>query len=642
MLSSEVYSHQSVSPLYYDKSSVHNGNTLGADLHILDRIGQKFSKKSTSSSKDDTHQNHIQPTKTLDTNFKMANVSDLENDIVLSKYAHFAIGRDARFLTNVSSSAQVEKPSVTSLSIQPTSTEALNSALMSTAARQYPNPDIQDIITGIVKLLNGNVNVHANANPQFQATRKVYASRINNRGPPRISELPDYSVVNIEKEHEIPQKISTPQINKAPTNIPYPFDMPTNPIRNTYSGVQLPDQLFNSKPNFVTQQQNRPPWQRHRPRPPIITNTNRLPVIPSPPTFKLQPPARPMPDHRPPNREYTTLPATTNPLTTERIKFQQTNPINATEQSYITDKYENTNPIDETTEIDMAKETIKKVEKPKKPNKISTSIVKEKETNTIEIVTQPQIVEHSTETMIPTIENNTPSLPLNIDDILDNVFSSESSADSTNSPVTTTPELPVFSLLSTSSDKLSISKMTDTTEILQIKTSAPSPLASSLAPTSMSNAVNESTSLPAYHPRPGIVLDDTEFNKALKTAAPTKVIKEHHQTEPVNSMLTMSNVYGEIFDVTLSAIQGPGNKPGAIQTTYVNPHNIKLYGTDGNDIIVSASGDDSFVSIDGKRTYINLFGESVETKVHPKTESNNTSGTIQPTKTVVSKTELTL
>ncbi|ENN79488.1 hypothetical protein YQE_04132, partial [Dendroctonus ponderosae] len=52
------------------------------------------------------------------------------------------------------------------------------------------NPDIQDIITGIVKLLNGNVNVQANTAPGMGRPLRPLSTRINNRGPPRITDVP--------------------------------------------------------------------------------------------------------------------------------------------------------------------------------------------------------------------------------------------------------------------------------------------------------------------------------------------------------------------------------------------------------------------------------------------------------------------
>lgn len=53
------------------------------------------------------------------------------------------------------------------------------------------NPDIQDILTGLVKLLHGNVKVQTNtAPPGSGRPLRPVSTRINNRGPPRITDVP--------------------------------------------------------------------------------------------------------------------------------------------------------------------------------------------------------------------------------------------------------------------------------------------------------------------------------------------------------------------------------------------------------------------------------------------------------------------
>lgn len=62
--------------------------------------------------------------------------------------------------------------------------------------------------------------------------------------------------------------------------------------------------------------------------------------------------------------------------------------------------------------------------------------------------------------------------------------------------------------------------------------------------------------------------------------------------------------------------------------------NIKPYGYDGSDILLTASGDEGFVSIDGKRTYINLFGESTDAPmIRANSTYNANENQIKPTKT---------
>lgn len=122
------------------------------------------------------------------------------------------------------------------------------------------NTEIQNIITGIVKLLNGNVNVQANTQ-LLNGRPRPMASRINNRGPPRISDLPP----------DFDKPMTPPPHPFHPTKIPppYPFDRPP--------GVNLQDPIvppLSNRPNF---HRPLPPWQR-RPRPPNRRPNPNLPV----------------------------------------------------------------------------------------------------------------------------------------------------------------------------------------------------------------------------------------------------------------------------------------------------------------------------------------------------------------------------
>lgn len=88
--------------------------------------------------------------------------------------------------------------------------------------------------------------------------------------------------------------------------------------------------------------------------------------------------------------------------------------------------------------------------------------------------------------------------------------------------------------------------------------------------------------------------------------------------------------YGEIFDVTLSAIQGPGSGSGSKQTINIKQYGYNPTGLTQPDIIISPSGDEGFVSIDGKRTYINLFGDATDVPTQPTTADTQ----IQPTEVI--------
>lgn len=91
----------------------------------------------------------------------------------------------------------------------------------------------------------------------------------------------------------------------------------------------------------------------------------------------------------------------------------------------------------------------------------------------------------------------------------------------------------------------------------------------------------------SYRPRPGIVLDDT-----LDYAAPVQTTQRY--IPPRRPQLA------DIFDVTVSAVQGPGGSNG---------ENVRIPNqVAGSDVIVTSAIDgQGYVSIDGKRTYLNLF-----------------------------------
>lgn len=128
------------------------------------------------------------------------------------------------------------------------------------------NSEIQNIITGLVKLLNGNVNVHANT--QLLRPGRPMASRINNRGPPRISDVPP--LLDFENPLNLPHGM-----HPTKTPPPYPFERP--PVH-----VNLPEQIvpplpppINTRPAIYRPM---PPWQRPRPRPPNRRPNPGLPM----------------------------------------------------------------------------------------------------------------------------------------------------------------------------------------------------------------------------------------------------------------------------------------------------------------------------------------------------------------------------
>lgn len=402
--------------------------------------------------------------------------------------------------------------------------------------RQNSNPDIQDIITGIVKLLNGNVNVHANNG----GTRRPNNNRINNRGPPRISEaqVPGNDI-------QEPSKTTQPQP-------PYPFDRPEGPLRPFLSGVPLPEQIVPSmqqnynRPGFVSQ--NRPPWKRPRPRPPI--NINRRPV----------PPYRPiptLPEYKPEEHF----------VNQNLAEGSGEKPVNETDVEGLS--YEEL--PEETSPVPPSKDELKKKKTEKKP--IVGSI-----TPTASVVT---IIQTTSEiNMLQKLDGSSETSEIIEKPTSTILESSITEVTSTSPTVVETPSLFTFSSSDTSTSITS------------------SQITSSLITTPVSNQQQTQ-----FHPRPGIVLDDPEFKPGQKQQQNTR------PRQPTSPNLPPG--YGEIFDITLSAIQGPNGNTGSQQTV-----NIKPYGTyEGSDIILSPSGDQAFVSIDGKRSYINLFGDATDAPI---------------------------
>lgn len=138
--------------------------------------------------------------------------------------------------------------------VRPTAVQPIFATATPKEQGRQNNAEIQNIITGIVKLLNGNVNVQANS--QLLRPGRPMNSRINNRGPPRISDAPN-----------LPPDFEKPVTQFVPTKTPppYPFDRPP------HHGIQIPEQIVppvgnpQYRPGF--HRPNLPPWHRPRPRP---------------------------------------------------------------------------------------------------------------------------------------------------------------------------------------------------------------------------------------------------------------------------------------------------------------------------------------------------------------------------------------
>lgn len=480
-----------------------------------------------------------------------------------------------------------------------------------------PNADIQDIITGIVKLLNGNVNVHANTQFPPPSTRR-FATRINNRGPPRISDFPVILPGIDEKFSSIPQK-TTPYptgIRKPPT-VPYPFDLPPDkPLRNEHPIV------MHNKPL----PSNRPPWHGSRTRPPIqITNTNRLQL---PTRVSMNLPPQLSQDLRPPSK-------TANPMTAYTTRIPEVNKM--------PDVYPNDKPVPNLMEQIVTKasnkpepppkETTQKPDIPKKTTKMPTTTPMPVEETTKELPEELPVMVQSSTAALPAVE--IPTEPF-VAAPAPAPFSHAPHPPSTTEQSKATPELTPSSVQKTQETSVEIKT------IEPVHTSVKSTIEPSrvLKPSQQI----ESSDFKSFYARPGIVLDDTDYKPgAPGVLEPSTQNTFHHihRTPSVQSSASLSNIYAEIFDVTLSAIQGQPHHNKVVDLIEIGHHGdasdviqTKLYNADGNDIIVSASDDNSFVSIDGKRTYINLFGETVETEHVKKPLKTQNDQRVYASKTV--------
>lgn len=535
------------------------------------------------------YHNFIQPTTTSVKSSKL--VQELSDDLTyrmakdLNEGNSFLLKGDPRL--NMSGSP----PPISMIIATQTSP---NATTKNNNPRQNKNPDIQDIITGIVKLLNGNVNVHANTSP----SRRPISTRINNRGPPRISEsqpINDY-------EQSQSSTFRPPQ--------PYLFDRPEGPARPFLTGVPIPEQIVpsmqqNYRPGFISQ--NRPPWQRPRPRPPITENTRR-PI----PAFNIPP---------------------LGPITTTQTSNGLNEDLSGSDG--IGNLDQNTYEVQEETHDSNASESATEINEPMKKEEFNKKKDKQKEKKPVLPIPNQEIDPNKGEasemdTLLHEI-NSMPTLPNLVLSTTTNILHKETELGGGGLNLGTDIhdlESSIQDFTKGSSTTVAVDSSTPvldtipkTTDRQVASTNGIESFDKNFKPTiTKSPGTAQSGPAQPFHPRPGLVLDDPEFkpggHKRPNNNPPNPI-----QTNPIRPP-----GYGEIFDVTLSAIQGPTGGGSGVQTVQIKPFGASggtgaggQYQNNG-DIILSAAGDDGFVSIDGKRTYINLFGEPTEApKIAPTT-----------------------
>lgn len=508
-------------------------------------------------------------------------------------------------------------------------TFATRSPLLLNQARQA-NPDIQDIITGIVKLLNGNVNVQANTSPG-RPIRPI-STRINNRGPPRITDMPA-----LPPDFDVPAPLPPPPIGQKPPPMsttrmptPYPFDVPKpnmSPIRPfTGSGTSIPisDPTMNNRPGFY-RPPIAPPWKRRRPP----NNHHRRPPIPA---YKPMPPFSTEMislTSEKPSEDILTLDLGSHLSSSvedgEYYPEELDDKGNSTDlpDMEIHDAQESEQVDKEISDFEKNKEKATKLDKyTTKTTVVTPTFNSEATTEQSESTTEkseliaPTTVSESSAIIISTTTSNhqvedvkptstsiiIPTSTQTPTEVLSNTSTNTSimtgASDLVESSMSELHEKSVdvlgehTSLAATATDELSISTTIQDTNSTSTKTVAPS------TPSSTTTTNGTSTSgFPyfPYRPRPGIVLDDTEFK-------PGGINRQPIITRPPIGQI------GDIFDITVSAIQGPGGSSGGQGKPYVIP--VDIENVHAADVITSSSGSEGFVSIDGKRTYLNLFGDS--------------------------------
>ncbi|XP_031784910.1 uncharacterized protein LOC100122207 [Nasonia vitripennis] len=466
-----------------------------------------------------------------------------------------------------------------------------------TAAPRQANPDIQDIITGIVKLLNGKVNVAVNS---ARPVRPVHTTRINNRGPPEIKDapvLPSYFDSITPGMNPPPPPSEQPSTYETPPPVSQP-EMP--PVTPFLQGIPIPE--------AIVPQVNRP-WNSRPSRP-----GTRRPV----------PPYKPLPNI-----------AGSNVTAYEQSESDKVNAVidlqnkidpdenrtrltsdhanhsgnHSRQQVSPTRKYQSTlktdNPVAENTLVlgGVAPQPLPIPDSGDEPDKqkISATSAKPVFQTTLGVETSSSVQVIATTSTTTMLE---PSLlPVSHSD-----FSESSSITSSDAPVTLEP-----SRTSTSSVDPSSGLSTPTEGLLstsRIK-STNLPHRQPVQPITSSITFSKAhSSVYSYRPRPGIVLDDT-----LDYAGAQGIVTQRPYGGPPR------HPNPDTFDVVVSAIQGPGGSgTGEVRV----PVNGAHAGSD--DILTSPVEGQGFVSIDGKRTYLNLFDNTEGTASASKAH-------VQPTRT---------
>ncbi|XP_075218049.1 uncharacterized protein LOC142322852 [Lycorma delicatula] len=482
---------------------------------------------------------------------------------------------------------------------------ASNNQTNNNSAGRTSSPDIQDLISGFVKLLNTNV----------QATQPVrpLRTRINNRGPPRITDL------------VLPPPTRPPYLFQRPPPPPPPLmHLPAaDPIRPYIAGVPLPEQ--------IVPRPGPPPATTFSP-PSIITPLTR-------PTFTLvtEPSVSLVNLTSDLSLNATSVIDITVEPTTERTvdligyefnvnKTRTDQPVKFIFQDKGVDNVMNI-AITSLSSSNSFRPSNTLLTKPlpsssSSPSLLTTSIISStSSTTSLSSLSSPSSSSSSSSSpsssSMPTLSpSSSVTFSLSSPSSIASLSSHPSSTSSSLSHTRITPSTIINHTLHKTETPLP-SQKTEVTPSLSVTTSG----VATVIESSMQDFSTEIHHKPTrwqsstvqtdqtYYPRPGIVLDDPEYKPGGGISKPQKTVHQHHHTPSL----------GDIFDVTVSAVQ-VDSQPQAAQTGQPFIYPVEV---DGVSVITTAEAGQHFVSIDGKRTYINLQGGPV----NPPNNNNNNGKT---------------
>ncbi|CAB0017785.1 unnamed protein product [Nesidiocoris tenuis] len=475
-------------------------------------------------------------------------------------------------------------------------------------------------------------------------------NRINNRGPPKISDLPPLNL-----DSGLPPALQPPPPPTDRDPPPYPFEKPIIPpekhiIKPFISGVPLPEQLVPTDQSVLPSSipaSLRPPLRPVRPKPnekyenktKIYGDQNRpypdLTNTPDKPPVKLEPPrepARPFYEGpkqstKPPlsnpnknvNLSYAPTPSRTPIVQREEVTNGTTNP--PIKQAFNTTQSPSSSNSSSTEKPKISATKVLGVDVSSVVN-VVTEQIPDKETEFNVSTTEPGPVKGNsnattTTSTTSTAGNSTTRMPATSP----NNASTETTTRSDFTTVTT-PKLGNIANTDrpASSPSLPVSGLTAIPSVTRVR---PAIIESSIIEEVPLQDVHKPTKWEqgpmaqkpykggGFAPRPGIVLDDPEYKpgggRPIITAPPK----------------------GEIFDVTVSAVHGASPSTGQPVIYPVELEGVNLPGAANGEVSVITKAEDGqhFVSIDGKRTYISLFGSTETAGVKP------TSATRPQTKT---------